>query len=400
MATVNIVLQKRPNRDNTHALALRVTKDRKSSYIFLGQSIPLAAWDEANQRVKKSHPNSARLNNFLLKKKAEATDKLLELATKATDVSSRVVTKEIKPKEGSSFFAQAAIYVENLRKSGKYNRHKTEEGRVERFREYLDGQDITFPEITVGLLNGYRAWLKATRGIKERTIINHLLTIRTVYNQAIKSHLIDNKTYPFGKDRVAIKFPDSVKLGLNAEEVKILEDMELTGYPNHARNVWLISFYFAGMRLADVMRLKWSDFHDGRLHYAMSKNLKVGSLKVPDKAAAILESYRDDAPKHDFVFPELKVLDVLDPYEVQRKIAYAGQRMDKALKKIAKEAEIKKTVSLHIARHSFAQLAGDKVSVQVLQLLYRHSNIMTTIRYQGNFATQKTDQALDTVLNF
>jgi len=41
------------------------------------------------------------------------------------------------------------------------------------------------------------------------------------------------------------------------------------------------------MRVSDVLRLKWSDFKDGRLYYRMGKNKKTLSLKVPDKAAKL-----------------------------------------------------------------------------------------------------------------
>jgi len=51
-------------------------------------------------------------------------------------------------------------------------------------------------------------------------------------------------------------------------------------------------------------------------------------------------------------------------------------------------------------RHTFGNIAGDKIPVQVLQHLYRHSNITTTINYQGNFVHDKTYSALDKVLDF
>ncbi len=212
--------------------------------------------------------------------------------------------------------------------------------------------------------------------------------------------MADQKHYPFGKDKIAIKFPDSIKIGLTEVEVKTLEDLTLTGYQDHARNVWLISFYFAGMRLSDVMRLKWSDFKDERLHYAMTKNMKVGSLKTPQKAIAILERYKTDTQKHNFIFPELKVLEQLEPYQVQRKISYAGKRLDKALKEIIKAAGINKNISMHITRHTFAQIAGDKIPVQLLQKLYRHAKIETTMGYQSHFSNKHTDDALDAVIGF
>lgn len=401
MATLKIVLRKKANKDGTYPLCIRVIKDRKASYISIGHSIKESEWNAKDQQVKKSHPNSTRLNNLLLKKKAEANDRLLDLETKNDDSSSRVIREQIKPKTALTFFAQARIFTDNLKRNGKYNRYQTELGRVERFKEFLGRDDISFKEITVNLLNQFRAWLKANRGIKERTIVNYLMLIRTVYNQAIKSHVIDNKTYPFGKNGIVIKLPNSIKIGLTSDEVKKLESLQLEGYKRHALNLWLVSFYFAGMRLADVLTLRWSSFHDGRLYYAMNKNLKADSIKIPEKAWAIIEQYRNDPQKHDFVFPDLKVLDELeDHFEVQRKISFAGKRLEENLKEIAKDNEINKKLSMHISRHSFAQIAGDKISIQVLQELYRHSNITTTIAYQGNFVKEKTDNALDTVLSF
>lgn len=400
MASIKIIIRTKPNKDGTYALALQIIKDRKSSIVHLGHDIKQDDWDAINQKVKKSHPNSARLNNLLLKKKSEANDKLLELETKQEDVSSKVIKKQIKPTGGTSFFEQAKIFTDNLKSNGKFNRYTTEIGRVEKFRDFLKGHDITFPEITVNLLNQFRAWLKHTRDISERTIVNYLLLIRTIYNQAEKSHITDKKNYPFGKDKIAIKFPDSIKIGLTEEEVRKLEAVELTGYQHHARNLWLVSFYFAGMRLSDVIRLKWSDLQNDRLYYIMTKNLKSDSLKIPDKALAIINEYQSHEKKNHFIFPELKVLGELKPYEVQRIISQAAKNLDKNLKKILKGIGIEKNISMHVTRHTFAQLAGDKIPVQLLQKLYRHSKIETTIGYQSHFSNKHTDDALDKVLDF
>jgi integrase len=45
------------------------------------------------------------------------------------------------------------------------------------------------------------------------------------------------------------------------EEVKLIEGLDLSDndYFHHARNIWLFSFYFAGVRISDVLRMKWSD---------------------------------------------------------------------------------------------------------------------------------------------
>jgi integrase len=170
---------------------------------------------------------------------------------------------------------------------------------------------------------------------------------------------------------------------------------------DHARNLWLVSYYFAGMRISDVLRLRWSDFKAMRLHYTMGKNNKTGSLKAPQKALNILAKYeaiKDDM--NDLIFPDLRVLPNLDDeYETKRKIANSVNRYNKILKKfVLPKAEIKSKVTMHISRHTFATQAGDKIPVQMLQKLYRHSDIKTTIGYQANFIYQDADDALDAVI--
>jgi len=39
MASVKIVLRKKLSKDGTYPLAIRVTKDRKTTYIYLGQQL-------------------------------------------------------------------------------------------------------------------------------------------------------------------------------------------------------------------------------------------------------------------------------------------------------------------------------------------------------------------------
>jgi site-specific recombinase XerD len=132
----------------------------------------------------------------------------------------------------------------------------------------------------------------------------------------------------------------------------------------------------------------------------MGKNNKGGSLKVPEKALKIINQYKDSKQnKDDLVFPELKGVDFSDKFITQRTIAFKTSAIDKYLKtQVASAAGIDKKLTMHLARHSFAQMAGDKIPVQILQKLYRHSSIITTMGYQSNFTTQQTDDALDKVL--
>ena len=154
------------------------------------------------------------------------------------------------------------------------------------------------------------------------------------------------------------------------------------------------------MRISDVLCLKWNDFNEGRLHYKMGKNSKTLSLKVADKAANILSFYElDKGSQDDFVFPELKNADLKDANDVRNKIKNGNKQINIHLKKVAEKIGLKKPLTMHIARHTFGNISGDRIPLQILQVLYRHSDITTTINYQSNFAHQQADDALDKVLS-
>jgi site-specific recombinase XerD len=405
MSALKIVLRKEIKKDGTSPLAIRITKDRKTSYIYLEYSIKESDWDKNSQKVKRSHPNSARLNNYLLQKLAEANNKSLELETLKEGVSSQAVKQNIKPTGGATFLVQADNFLQKLKDTGKYNQYTADKPRINHFRAFLKGQNPGFSDVTVAMLERFKIHLQKQYNLSERSIVNHLVAIRCVFSYAIKQGIVDKQHYPFGADKIRIKFPETNKVGLSIEEVKQIEELELheASFENHARNLWLTSFYFAGMRASDVLRLKWSDFQNDRLHYVMGKNNKGGSLKIPDKAWRIIKQYEGDkVAASDFVFPDLKVLENQDDkFAQQRRIAFTISRVDKFLQNhVAPQAKIEKTLTMHIARHTFGNISGDKIPIQMLQKLYRHSSVTTTIGYQSNFIHKDADDALHAVIGF
>lgn len=400
MASIKVLLRNRANAQGEFPLVIRVIKDRKNTLISIGHSIKESDWDAKTSRVKKSHPNSVWLNNLIAKRVSEANDKLIQMEVNNTDTSARVIHRAVKAVKDNTFFKQADLYIKRLEKAGNFNRLSAEKPRIERVKEYLKHRDIHFSEIDVAFLKDFKAWLKATRPITERTAVNHLVVIRSIYSQALAAKLVDPKYYPFGKGGVVIKFPDSKKSGLNPADIVALEKAELTGETNHARNLWLFAFYCGGMRASDVLRLKWSDFEDGRLYYRMGKNEKGGSFKIMPKAEAILAQYRRDKPKHDLVFPDLeKLTDLNDKAKVQAYIKVRIRSNNYHMIAAMEKAKVNKQATSHKTRHSFAQMAKNIIPAHQLQEIFRHSTLATTEGYMNNnFVNEEIDKAMDNVM--
>ncbi|MGE0637503.1 MAG: phage integrase SAM-like domain-containing protein [Bacteriovoracia bacterium] len=405
MATVALYLRKRALRTGLFPVLIRITKNRKTSIITTDCHLLLKDWDEDKQKVKKSHPNSVRLNNYLLTKRTEAENVNFEIEKKEKVVSAKTIQEHVKaPMQGKSFFAFADEYLENLKTAGNYNVYTSEKPRINCFRSFLK-RDISFQEITPAILEAFEAYLLGEKKITKRTISNYMILIRLLFNKAIatKPQIVGIEYYPFGKGKIKISIPESTKIGCTEDEVAIIENLDLDpeSLDNHARNLWLFSFYLAGMRGSDVLLTNVNDLIDGRLFYTMGKNEKPGSLKLPEKALAIAKWYMGRGiNKNNLLFPLLNhVQDFSNKYDLQRKIKHTIKRIDQALERIRVKAEIKKKLSFHISRHTFGNISGDKIPPRLLQKLYRHSSISTTMIYQQSFMYKDADEALEKVLN-
>jgi len=402
-SNAKIVLRKKPNSKGLYPLAIRITKNRRSTYQYVGHYIDLEDWDEKNIRVKKSNQNADSLNKLLSQELSDANKALIDLQSEHKDASANQIKKELYALGNTStFFELAQEHLDELKVAEKLNRLSTDSALVSYILKFNKSKQLSFQEIDERFLKKLMIYLKVEHSLAETSIMNILVFIRLLFNRAIKLKIVSRELYPFGGGKIKIKFPETNKIGLNIIEVRAIEALDnLTLAEMHTRNVWLFSFNFAGMRVTDVLWIKWSDIYDNRLHYRMNKNSKLLSLKIPDKVLKILDYYRDDKRyATDFVFPELKKANLDDAKDIYNKRKTATKKFNDNLKSIAKKAKIDKKVTMHIARHTFGNIAGDSIHPLMLQKLYRHSDLKTTLNYQANFIHKEADDALDSVVNF
>ena len=162
MATIKFYLRKKVLKDGTSPLVFKVIKDGRPSISHTGISFNHADWDPKKRRVRKTHPNNTQLNNYLVKQLSEANNKAIEAQTLNHTVSSKTIIKKIKPNSGLNFFKYGQNYTEALFKAGKYTERNSALASMEHFRGFLNGSDITFPDITVSMLERYKLYLTSS----------------------------------------------------------------------------------------------------------------------------------------------------------------------------------------------------------------------------------------------
>jgi integrase len=441
---IKIILYKsKPKSDGTYPLVLRITKDRIRKYIFTKYNVSEEQWDAVACKVTNKHPNSLRLNNLLNKKLAEAEDILIDMDREKKNLNSGQLKQKIKGELNGSVYALSIEYLKNKKSLGKINQYTSDKSKFAALREFLayegigkdiqaknetgeivNVRDISISEVNISFVKRYKTFLEI-QGKGETTVYHRLNAVRRLYNMAIEDELVDGKDYPFGKGKkkLQLKPGESLRIGLDEDELSALEAIEIIKNNSDlidaikeevtfirdvearlsslidSRNAFIFSYSFAGMRVSDVCKARRSDFKNGRYYYVMGKNSKPVSIPVPEEVDSILKYYEKKDPDNEFVFPFLRDADFNDPEDLATKINTANQKINKDLKILTKVAGIKKKVSMHIARHTFGNHSKGEIPAEVLQILYRHSSITTTINYQKNWIHDKVDEGLLKIVN-
>jgi site-specific recombinase XerD len=284
--------------------------------------------------------------------------------------------------------------------------------------------DLLFSELTPEWLSKFDNYLHKLRNERNPEKLLHQNTIQTTFNvfrtlvlRAVEMGYITYDKNPF----MLFKYNGvkTQKEKLNEDELSALLALELEegSLLWHCRNYFFFSFYCAGIRVADLIQLRWCNItSEGRLNYQMDKNHKVRDLVLVEQAKAILRYYaKPQAKKTDYIFPLLdmskpytKAITMADkdtlPIELKKllfsDVSAKTALINKYLKKLANMAGIDKKVSMHISRHSFARLAKvEGTDNLVLQSLLAHSSVAITEGYMGNFDTSTTDKALQNIFN-
>ena len=196
----------------------------------------------------------------------------------------------------------------------------------------------------------------------------------------------------------------SPKDKLYEEEIKAIENVyfEQGTWVWHVKNFFLFAYYCAGIRFGDFCNLKWRNITlQNTLKYVMSKNQKEIEIELPKKAIEILNHYKPRGEDKDYVFPMLESNKNYSTKEMlEKEVSSHNAKVNLSLKNVALKAKIKKNVSFHIARHSFAYIAYEKTKNLVwVQSLLCHSSLRETQIYLTELGHTNLNTAMKTIFD-
>lgn len=257
-----------------------------------------------------------------------------------------------------------------------------------RFREFRNGEDLVFDELSPGLMERYEAWL-INRGLKQNAIRFYLRTLCTLFRKAAREGLDCPRNLFAG---IRISYVRTAKRAISEREMCAIRRLPLSEGSSmaFARDIFMFSFYMRGMSFVDMAWLKKSSLRNGMLEYCRRKtnqHLAIGWEKEP---RAIVERYARLTRNTPFLLPIIQKADGTEYRQYQRKL----ENINRSLKRIGEMAGLRIPLTTYVARHSWASIARNmNVSIAVISEGMGHSSYKTTQIYLDSIDTSKIDEA-------
>ena len=386
---------RKPKPDGTCSILLRIIHHRASSQITLGKYVKETDWDESARCIKSSYKGTesvTRLNNWLQKKKAEATDLITKLDEQKTlDTYTVYQIRDLieKKRDTASFFAYGDSLVKEMIGTNRIGNATSYRGIIGILRNFNKGRDLSFQEVNLAFLQRLE-YEHLKKGNTYNGLAVYMRTIRAIYNKAIKAGLVEQELYPF--KNYSIKTNKTRKRAIRVEAIKSIQKLEIV--PDsalyHARNYFLLSFYLRGMPYADLAHLKITNLVGGRVYYDRQKTGKPYDIKIRPEIQQILDIYIQGKSEEDFIFPIIKRETLEEQY---KDIAWARKRYNKCLKDIAKLCGIAENLTSYVSRHSFATQAKNLgIPIASISDMMGHESIKTTQVYLDTLPSDLLDE--------
>lgn len=393
----------RPLRDNTYPLMLRLTQHRKRKYISLGVSVLEKDWDFKRNQPKKSCPDREAIVKLISDKVSSYNSLIMDLTARQQPftVSSLILALENRTKVKT--VAEMYDYlIDEFRRTdhlGNMSIYQQSKSSLIKFNRTLD---IPFSDIDCQWLERYEKWLKG-RNIKGTTASILFRTLRSVFNRALSMKLIKPDIYPFNDFKVSKFDVRTKKRAVTKEDVKKIMSLDLSGerqYMQLARDIFLFSYFGAGINFSDIAMLRYCDISDGRVRYIRKKTGKEISFPLSNAGLEIIKRYsRQDATSEDYIFP---ILDrKIHRTEMQRKnrIHKVIGKVNPCLAEIGKMAGLETHLTTYVARHTYATvLKRSGVNIAIISESMGHSDIATTQIYLDSFENSQIDEAMKNLL--
>ncbi len=382
---------------------LRFTHDRNTKLVALGLSVEPHYWNKDAEMLTSDCPERAILQSKIDSVLAVYRKKINRLEALDVPVNFDTLFEPTTRKAGITIEDGFNAEIERLESLGKINSATKHKYAL----QVLDGYKsvkTALEAIDLDYLKGLELYLRQ-RGNKDNSIATRFAIFKAIYNKAVKEGKVTVKQNPFTLFQVGSLWAKTRKRAIDKDDIQRLIDLEIadghtTEYRRLARDLFLFSYFTAGMNFGDIARLRYKDIVKGRVNYSRHKTQKLLSFQLVPNALQIIEKYsRANHAQEDYIFPILDRSEHKTAQQIFNRLHKVLRKVNRELKTLGEQIGLKMPLTTYVARHTYATvLKRSGVSVALISESLGHSDLSTTQIYLDSFENSQIDAAMQNLL--
>ncbi|THD67638.1 site-specific integrase [Robertkochia marina] len=371
---------------------LRITIDGSRVEFSVNRKVDPARWIAKAGMVNLNNSSGQELNNYLsnirsrllqihqqyINENRELTAKALRNTYFGKDDRKRMLLEVFKEHND-----QVDSLIGKDFASGTAERYRTAKMHVENYiRKAYKKKDLLISKVDLKFINGFEYYLKTERNCGHNTAIKYITNFKKIIRIAIANEWI--KKDPFINWNSKLKPVE--RDFLTEREISILLEKNFgIDRLEQVRDVFIFCC-FTGLAYADVKKLNADDIKfdlDGTawIKTRRTKTKTKSNIPLLSIPRGIISKYNRDQNKVSSAY--------LLPVPT-------NQKMNAYLKEIADLTGIRKNLSTHLARHTFATTVtlSNGVPIESVSKMLGHKNLRTTQHY-AKILDQKVKQDME-----
>ena len=368
-------------KNNQTNLYVRISLDSRRVNISLKSTVPFDLWDSSTQRVDGNSKQAREANNLISETRTKIFQNYQDLRFQNKKVTADLLKSNFlgegpRDKTLLDILEYHKQKIEKTLTKGTIRNFGVTEKYVLKFlNDELKTTTIYLNELNYKFINDFanflfNYWPKGhVNAMSHNTVMKHLQRLRKIVTLAFHLEWVEKDPFIRWKPTFQKKERDF----LNLNELKQIEDFNFhNDRLDRVRDLFVFSCY-TGISFTDMNDLTKDNVRnglDGQKWIFTSRNKTKAKVKIPllDKALEILVKY-DDHPMTEITQSLLPVI--------------TNVKVNLYLKEVADLCDIKKNLTFHMARHTFATTItlSNGVPIETVSKLLGHTKIATTQIY-------------------
>ncbi len=262
----------------------------------------------------------------------------------------------------------------SLERALSSNTVKAYENDINKFFNYLDARSINFDNVRRDIISDF-LWEQREQGMEATTVARNLVALKMFFRFLLREGYIqDDPTLALESPRLWKRLPQT----LSVDEVERILNIIPDGEPQYIRDRAIVEvLYASGLRISELVNLTLKDINlDVGFLRCRGKGGKERIVPLGKKAIQAVRKYFRHSRSYYLKKPSEYIFLNRSGNKLSRQSCW------KIIKKYARLAGIKKRISPHTLRHSFAtHLLERGAQLRAVQEMLGHADISTTQIY-------------------